>query len=74
MDIFFYVEFEADIPYQLNLENAKNSLDVDGPHQGSNLLPFRLSAFPRKVKIVSERQKLEGGFPWERYLFNLYQC
>ncbi len=28
-----HIEFEAYFSPQLNLENAKNSLDVEGPHQ-----------------------------------------
>ena len=27
-----HIEFEVYFPPQLNLENAKNSLDVEGPH------------------------------------------
>ena len=35
---------------------------------------LEFTAFPGKVKFVAERQKLEGGFPKEGYLFKLYWC
>ncbi len=34
-----------------------------------NITGLEFTAFPGKVKIVAERQKLEGGFPPERYHF-----